>query len=138
MTGKDLISSYFGELSRSDFKVGCSLTIVRDDCSDWIDISIPTGMLKRLEYPLYRTENVDQLNMIDKILLDAAVMIHKNSPFSLGVIGEEVSGTLYSTSLSMEPLYKVGLIVPYTLVAKLRYPEGEDLGQGLMWYPVKY
>ncbi len=130
----------FGELHVGrDSSVGCLTFTVREEHnSDWLDISIPTGMLNLsfpTVYPLAHDSN-PWLAQLDRLFVKMAVRIFQAYPFSLGIIGAEVSGCNRESDVTTKDLKKGGYLVPPVLYEKLRPRHRcETLTGGLRWFP---
>src|SRR5262249_19121655 len=74
-------------------EVGCMSYLIRvDGKSDWLDLSIPTGMLERrvsISYPLDTATNPWMVEF-DERLARIGAAIYGMAPFRLGLIGESV------------------------------------------------
>jgi hypothetical protein len=98
-----------------------SYLIRADGEPDWLDLSIPTGML-HLRYP--STYPLDRLadpweDQVDELFARIAASIYEVAPFQLGLIGEEASGTKSATQLTKEDCERGGLLVPRSLWQRL-------------------
>ena len=97
--------SSYGKMRLPDGNtLGCIVMSVRDDESDWLDVSIPTGMLEavyKIEYPLSHDGN-GWLGDIEGGLLSIAVLVNETVPFDLATIGDEASGMYYADSRKPE------------------------------------
>lgn len=116
-------ANYYGWLTLPDGKnVGCASYLIRiEGESDWLDLSIPTGMLELrypLTYPLDSSDNPWQVQ-VDGLFARIAGAIYKEAPFQLGLIGEEASGANSAANLTKEDCERGGLLVPSPLWQKL-------------------
>jgi hypothetical protein len=116
-------ANYYGWLTLPDGnEVGCASYLIRiDGESDWLDLSIPTGMLElryALSYPLDRSSNPWQVQ-VDGLLARIGGAIYEEASFQLGLIGEEASGVNSASNLTKEDCERGGLLVPLPLWRKL-------------------
>ncbi|GCE23238.1 hypothetical protein [Dictyobacter kobayashii] len=119
--------------------VGCLSLIIREENgSDWLDLSIPTGMLElayHVEYPLLLPTN-PWLSDIEHIFITIAEKIYEVAPFDLAIIGEEVSGITYSHTITVDDLVCGGYLVPSELFQQFRlHIPSVNLSTGLCWFP---
>lgn len=103
-------------------EVGCMSHLIRvDGESDWLDLSIPTGMLERrfsISYPLDTTTN-PWMAEFDERLARIGAAIYGVAPFRLGLIGEEASGASSAAELTAQDCERGGCLVPLSLWGKL-------------------
>jgi hypothetical protein len=122
-------------------RIGCLLKIIREqDGSDWLDFSIPTGMLELVfdvDYPLLVGNN-PWIPQVDQILLDIAEAVYQSSPFNLAIIGEEVSGFVTANKITPDYLERGGYIVPQDIMRRFRQvPPSVRLNDDLQWFPIR-
>jgi hypothetical protein len=102
-------------------EVGCTSNLIRDRDSDWLNLSIPVGMLGRrlpITYPLELETNPWTI-AFDERLARIGAAIYGVTPFRLGLVGEEVSGACSATELTSEYCERGGFLVPPALWATL-------------------
>lgn len=95
LLGTDPIRHLHGTLEIDGLLLGCMVMALRWE-SDWLSVSIPTGMLHRahrVDDPLYRESNF-WLHDVEVLLANVADHVHQSVPFELAVIGEEASGSI--------------------------------------------
>ncbi|MGE3976305.1 MAG: hypothetical protein AB7F94_01820 [Nitrospira sp.] len=133
-------STYYGYLTLTDRKeVGCASYLIRvEGESDWLNLSIPMGMLELrypLSYPLDRSTN-PWLEQVDELFARLARVIYKEATFQLGLVGEEASGANSAATLTKEDCQRGGLLVPWPLWQQLK-PSREvaDISNGLVHVP---
>lgn len=125
-------------LNRST-ELGCMSHLVRiEGESDWLDLSIPTGMLELrfpVTYPLDRATNT-WLPELDRLLARIAARIYEVAPFRLGLLGEEASGASSAVELTAADCERGGYLVPELLWHKLAPKRVPDLmGGGTVYAP---
>lgn len=107
---------------------------------DWLDLSIPTGMLElsiRVDYPLHYATN-PWLEELDDFLADLGRDIYETASFRLGIIGEEVSGLSSSEKLTKADCEQGGFLIPRPLWDALSPRCGHrDLSVDLVHVPYK-
>ncbi len=140
----DGLNSRYGVLRVTErISVGCMTLTIREtlsgrEGSDWLDICIPTGMLRLafpVRYPLLREEN-PWLTGVDTVLLGVADAVYRSSAFDLAIIGEEASGVLKASEVTREHLTRGGLLVPPHLSRLLRpHADAITLPSGVLWFP---
>lgn len=127
--------SHYGLLSLGNEKrVGCMSFLIRCDDADWLDLSIPTGMLERafpVTYPL-DVETNGWLREVDDLLASVAARVYGRVPFLLGCLGEECSGCRRASELSRADCERGGFLVPAALYERLSprrspTPDTQDL-----------
>lgn len=107
-----------------------------DGLSDWLTLGLTTAALQQntpLNYPLLRDNN-QVLKEVDELFVSIAQQVHNEVGIELGIIGEESSGSAYSTTLEIKQLSK---FVSYLLgngVAKRLGQETCD-DNHLVWVP---
>ncbi len=103
--------------------VGCMSHIIRvDGESDWLDFSIPTGMLEyrfKVLYPLDRATNPWMVD-VDEALARVGSAIYDVVPYKLGILGEETSGAACADELTALDCERVGFLVPASLWRRLK------------------
>jgi hypothetical protein len=86
-------------------EVGCMSYLIRvEGESDWLDLSIPIGMLERrfsISYPLDMATN-PWMAEFDERLARIGAAIYSETPFRLGLIGEEASGASSAAELTSQ------------------------------------
>ncbi len=107
----------------SGHELGVLSILVRvSDESDWLNLSIPVGMLEwcyPVKYPLqYRTN--PWMEDVDQFLVEIGAALYQHIPFRLGMIGEEVSGYVTAADLSPEECARGGFLVPAPLWQTLK------------------
>ncbi|WP_433930044.1 hypothetical protein AB3662_39700 [Sorangium cellulosum] len=111
-------SPLVGCLRFDDVELGCLSYFVREEPgSDWLDLSIPTGMLEaayRVSYPL-DAETDPWLVRLERLLATIGARIFEVEPFQLGLLGEEASGASSASELTVEECERGGLLVPLQL-----------------------
>ncbi len=118
---------------------------MRDSDSDWLDISIPTGMLELVypvEYPLSDDTN-PWIRDVERDLVDVADRVFGQVPFDLATVGEETSGIFYANradanrAISREVIERAGgFLLSERLRSRLALEiEAEVLPSGLLWIP---
>lgn len=121
----------------SNTELGFMSHIVRiEGGSDWLDLSIPTGMLELkfpVTYPLDLATNT-WLCELDRLLVRIAARIYEVAPFRLGLLGEEASGSGSAAKLTAADCEHGGFVVPETLWHKLAPKRVPDLIDGAMVY----
>lgn len=120
--------------------VGCISHLVRVETeSDWLDLSIPTGMLELrfpVSYPLDTVTN-PWLAAVDRVLVLIAAAVYAVAPFRLGLIGEEASGASSAGEVTAQDCERGGLLVPDELWRKFDPKrKGERLHPGLVYVPI--
>lgn len=89
-------------------EIGCISNIVREESgSDWLDFSLPTGMLERifeLQYPL-STEANPWMPRVNEFLASVGKAVFRQVPFELAVIGEETSGIVSASTVTPNECY---------------------------------
>jgi hypothetical protein len=104
--------------------------------SDWLELSIPTGMLELrfpVRYPIDLATNT-WLCELDRLLVRIAARIYKVAPFRLGLLGEEASGSGSASKLTATDCEHGGFVVPEALWHKLAPKRVPDLIDGGMVY----
>jgi hypothetical protein len=103
-------------------EVGCMSYLIRvEGESDWLDLSIPIGMLERrfsISYPLDMATN-PWMAEFDERLARIGAAIYSETPFRLGLIGEEASGASSAAELTSQDCERGGFLVPLPLWGKL-------------------
>ncbi|AXB48431.1 hypothetical protein A4R43_12450 [Amycolatopsis albispora] len=106
--------------------VVCGMVAIREDGgSDWLDFYLPLGALERavpqvaaFPYPVDADGALAHLTWrwpIDDWLADIGRRLHARAGYSLGLIGEEVSGRVYAADLDGEPPPEqrgIGYLIP--------------------------
>lgn len=114
--------THYGVLSLSNqVRVGCMSFLIRCDDADWLDLSIPTGMLERVfhvRYPL-DAQTSSWLREIDDLFASVGDRVYRQVPFLLGCLGEESSGCRKASELSSSDCVRGGFLVPTVLYEKL-------------------
>ena len=123
----------------TNIAVGCASYLVRvEGESDWLDLSVPTGMLELrfpVRYPLDRTTN-PWLTDLDRVLGRIAAKIYEVAPFRLGLLGEEASGAGSAGELTAADCERGGFIVPEPLWRKLAPKRVADfVAPGVVYAP---
>jgi hypothetical protein len=124
-------------------RVGCEIHAIRDPECDWLNVSIPTGMLDRaypVKYPLLSAAN-PWIAEVKRRLAVIADGVNASVPFDLAIVGEEVSGSL--TTHGSDPRSAIdratversgGVLLSPTLWARLDLTsDAELLPSGLRW-----
>ena len=133
------VQLFYGTLSLSkDHELPCEISVIRiRGESDWLDISIPQGILEETfpyTYPLTLEEN-PWLSGVIEMYAKLAESIFQRAPFNLAMIGEEVSGYANEASLSIDDVENLTLILPLHLQTKLRLNgKGRALSNNLKIY----
>ncbi|AGP35346.1 hypothetical protein SCE1572_12935 [Sorangium cellulosum So0157-2] len=111
-------SSLLGCLRFDGVELGCMSWLIREESgSDWIDLSIPTGMLEAAfgaSYPLDPQKDA-WLVRLERLLATIGARIFEVEPFQLGLLGEEASGVSSAPDLTVEECELGGLLVPLQL-----------------------
>jgi len=112
-----------------------SHVVREEDGSDWLDLCIPTGMLQLrfpVEYPL-ETHSNPWIHRLDDLYVAIASDVYSAAGFSLGLIGEEVSGELSSATLTSAEWERGPLLLSESLWTRFS-PKREHrrLDNGLM------
>jgi hypothetical protein len=132
--------SQFGSLTLGkNIEVGCASYLVRiEGESDWLDLSVPTGMLELrfpVRYPLDRTTN-PWLADLDRVLGRIAAKVYEVAPFRLGLLGEEASGATSAGELTGADCERGGFLVPEHLWRKLAPKRAAELlAPGVVYAP---
>ena len=122
---------------------GCLSIIVREselkNGSDWLYLSIPTGMLELIfdvQYPLFRSKN-SWISIVDQFLLKCAVAVHRESPYEFASIDEEVSGYPNAELITPDEVIRTGgYILSNKLANNLNIElKSELLSPKLLWFP---
>ena len=83
-------------------ELGSAILAVRESGgSDWLSLSIPSGMLERVfdvQYPLLAQANPWRAE-IDQVLLRVAEKVYRSTAFDLAIVGEECSGHVHASEL---------------------------------------
>jgi hypothetical protein len=131
--------SLYGCLKFGDVELGCMSYFIREEPgSDWLDLSIPTGMFELafpVSYPL-DTQTNPWLAKVERVLATIGARIFEATPFELGLLGEEASGASSASELSAVECERGGLLVPAPLWEALspgRVPE--LIAPGLVYAP---
>jgi hypothetical protein len=130
----------YGALKLPDGReIGCVSHVIREDGgSDWLDLSLPTGMLEHVfpvQYPLAPATNA-WLKTLDPILVEVAEWIYEQTAFELAIIGEEASGYVAAADLTNDELSGGGFVVPDRLWRRLNPTvESLALSSGLRFVP---
>lgn len=99
-------------------EVGFVVVIVRErGGSAWVDLCIPTGMLERVyevDHPLARATN-PWLEDLERRLEAVGRFVHRESPFELALIGEEVSGRAHAARLDRAHVAGTTCLLPEAL-----------------------
>ena len=133
-------TSLMGCLQVADgIEVGCLSFLVREDAGDdWLDLSIPTGMLELMfsvSYPLDTATN-PWLSSVENLLAAIGARVFTVVPFRLGLLGEEASGSCSASQLTVAHCERGGVLVPMSRWEELqpaRTPE--ELTPGLAYAP---
>ncbi|HSS34855.1 MAG TPA: hypothetical protein VLR93_01160 [Patescibacteria group bacterium] len=131
------------ELPSAPDRLGCIVSSVRDEESDWLDCSIPTGMLD-LAYEVVHPVSHDAnawFKDVEGALVSIAVLVNAAVPFDLAIIGDEVSGLHYASSrrpgmaITAEAIERTGgYLVSSKLWERLASTaQAELLSGGLRW-----
>jgi hypothetical protein len=131
--------SLAGCLKFDDVELGCMSYFIREEPgSDWLDLSIPTGMFERayrVSYPLDARTN-PWLAEVERVLATIGARIFEVAPFKLGLLGEEASGASSASELSAADCERGGLLVPLPLWEALTSgPAPELIAPGLVYAP---
>ncbi len=120
-------------------ELGCNSYLIRvEGESDWLDLSIPVGMLElrfSVSDPLEINTN-PWLGTLDSLLASIASHLFEKAPFRLAILGEEVSGIRSADELTAEDCELGGFIMPDALWYRLqprRTPE--RLSKDLVYAP---
>lgn len=138
----------YGVLELDDGReIGCVSHVIREEGgSDWLDLSLPTGMLEsvfQVEYPLAEDTN-PWLAELDEAFVLIAEWLYAEAPFQVAIIGEEVSGFTSATEMNTDEVASGGFILPRPLWDRLQPGAGyrvrsHDLrfvpptGPGITW-----
>lgn len=105
-----------------DNEVGCMSHLIREESgADWLDLSIPIGMLEDrfpVSYPLDVATNF-WMSDFEERLVKIAAAIYRVAPFRLGLVGEEASGASSAAEITAEDCERGGVLVPLALWRKL-------------------
>ncbi|WP_437726967.1 hypothetical protein [Sorangium sp. So ce861] len=111
-------SPLLGCLRFDDVELACMSWFIREEAgSDWLDLSIPTGMLEAAygaSSPLDAQKD-PWLVRLERLLATIGARIFEVEPFQLGLLGEEVSGASSASDLTVEECEWGGLLVPLQL-----------------------
>ncbi len=126
--------------------IGCQVSIVREDESDWLDLSLPDGMLHQrfpVSYP-YEPGRDPWLPSLEKSLVEVADHVAAQVPFDLALLGEDVgTGYIGATSPTQElPTEFIdsrgGVLVSERLWKRLQPADEPVITQsGLLWIPIR-
>ena len=123
-------------------EVGCmSITVREESGADWLDLCLPTGMLRRvfpLRYSIDATTRRENpwLDTIDEQFIAIAERVFNVAPFDFAMLGEEVSGMLRVETLTADQLSNGGILLPPKLSHKLGIVNPSQLHlSGLHWLP---
>jgi len=110
------VAPLYGCLSLPDGnELGCLSWFIRDEPgSDWLDLSIPLGMLEAtfaVAHPIDRATN-PWIATLESTLVAIAASVFAEAPFRLGLLGEEASGAYAASELTAERCEIGGLLVP--------------------------
>lgn len=124
-----------------DISLGCMSHLVRIAGEyDWLDLSIPTGMLGvtfDVSYPLDLATN-PWMSTLDKCLAEIAGDIFTVVPFRLALLGEEASGACTAAELTSEQCELGGYLVPDRLWSTLKPSRSAShLSPGLVYAPLR-
>lgn len=80
----------------------CGAVAIRggDDCSDWLDFYVPAGALDKAGIPYWDGRPFYRSAVLDDWLAGVGTATFERAPFSLGVIGWEVSGCTDAATLA--------------------------------------
>ena len=120
--------------------VGCVSHVVRVETeSDWLDLSIPTGMLG-LRFPVVYPLDLATspwIATVDRVLVRIAAAIYAAAPFRLGLVGEEASGASSAGEVTAQECERGGFLVPDDLWRRLEpNRKGDRLPPGLVYVPL--
>jgi hypothetical protein len=122
-------------------EVGVLTCIVREvgaTGSDWLDLSLPTGILEPLGVAYSLDPSADaMLGRLDAIFLEAADRLHAAVPFDFALVGEEASGQMHAADLSREWVEEHGgcLLSPALWEDLAPRASAKQLASGLRWVP---
>lgn len=91
--------------------VVCGCTAIRggDENSDWLDFYVPLGTLDKTGIAYWDGRPFFRSAVMDAWLADIGIETFKNAPFSLGVVGADVSGCTDSSTLAGKLPHKRGI-----------------------------
>lgn len=120
----------YGCLTLDDgVELGCASYVVRAQGEpDWLDLSIPTGMLSlrySASYPL-DLATTPGLAQLERQLVKISARIFDAVPIRLGLLGEEASGLTSAAELTVADCERGGLLVPpklWHMLGPSRVPE---------------
>lgn len=133
--------THYGLISLNrETQVGCMSFLIRCDDADWLDLSIPTGMLERvfpIRYPL-NVETNTWLRGVDDLFASMGNRVYRQVPFLLGCLCEESSGFRTAAELSESDCENGGFLVPAALYDKFpsQFPSTADRRE-LTYLPYK-
>ena len=138
----DLEEMLFGSvLLPNGIELGCVVYFIRGDAdADWLDLSIPMGMLElafQVRYPLASSTN-PWLSDLDLHLAEIGRAVYKRAAFRLGLLGEEVGAFTTAARLTAKDCETGGFLVPEPLWRRLR-PSREAVRwpEGLVYAPLE-
>lgn len=106
-------------------EVAFGISII-DDIPKWLVFFIPSGSISETDS---EEEEMDMKLQSTKNLVDwlaqIGLMVYKEVKFNLGLIGEEVSGTTYSSNISRDKIPEIryrGLLIPNEVGDLIYYP----------------
>lgn len=101
---------------------GCAAIRGGDESSDWLDFYVPLGALDRAGIAYHDGRPFFRSAVVDDWLAGIGMATFRSAPFSLGVIGFEVSGCADASTLA-------GRLPEYRSIGFL-LPQGETLHYG--------
>lgn len=122
-------------------EVGCMSHLIRvEGESDFLDLSIPIGMLE-LRFPVSHPLDVATnpwMVRFDERLARIGAAIYGAAPFRLGLLGEEASGVSSAAALTAHDCERGGFLVPAPLWRRLG-PKRQPmrLANGLSYVPFR-
>jgi hypothetical protein len=114
----------------------CVSHVIREEAgSDWLTLCVPTGMLE-LCFPVQYSLDVETnpwLRRLNQFFAKIGGDVYRAVPFQLGVIGVEVSGVVYSATITSDQCEGLPLLLPESLWERLSPTGGyERLEHGLV------
>ena len=119
--------------------IGIDCSIVREEQgSDWLSLSIPTGMLEHIvtvDYSLSHEKN-PWMDDVDESFLRLADSVYAAAPFDLALIGEQVAGLQRAGTCTAADIDIGAILVPPILAQRFRSSAASRiLPSGVHWFP---
>lgn len=115
--------------------IGCSSYFLQIEHTSWFSLSIPLGLLGLVfpvHYPASRNKN-SWMTQVDRVFATLAMKVYQDTPFTLGIIGEEAAAFPVEQALK-DIARDPGLLVPERLFQNVGVtPYGLRSPEGLWW-----